>query len=64
MTNKPHYSFDDVKGITCDSISFSFGYDENDRISIEFNYTDRRDGVLYHVAASGWRSRVIPEAPQ
>lgn len=62
MTDKPRYSFGDVEGVMRDSTSFSMGYDENDRISIEFNYTDRRDGVLYHVAAAGWRSRVIPEA--
>lgn len=62
MTDKPHYSFGDVKGAMRDSTSLSIGYDERNRISIEFNYTDNRDGVLYHVTASGWRRVVVPKS--
>ena len=62
--NKPRYSFGDVEGVMRESTSLSVGCDERNRISIEFNYTDNRDGVLYHVAASGWRSAVVPKGEE
>ena len=64
MTDKPHYSFGDIEGVMRDSTSFSLGRDERNRINIEFNYTDNRDGVLYRVTASGWRSAVVPKGEE
>lgn len=61
MSDKPRYSFGDVKGIMRESMGFSVGGDEKERIDIEFTYRDTRDGKLYRAVASGWRELVKEE---
>ena len=61
MSEKPRYSFGDVKGIMREGMGFSVGVDEKDMLDIEFTYRDTRDGKLYRVVARGWRELVKEE---
>jgi len=62
----PYYTFKDVKGVMNDGTSVlvgvldhdtTVGVLDHDTVNISFDYRDRRDGVLYHVEARGWRAR-------
>lgn len=58
MSDKPRYSFGDVKDIMREGAGIYIGADEeNDRVDIEFTYRDTRNGKLYRVVAKGWRGR-------
>lgn len=55
---KPRYSFGDVKGAMKDGTSISVGVDSDDRVNIEFDYTDTLTGQRYHVSAVGRRTEI------
>lgn len=61
--DRPRYSFGDVQGAMKDGIAVSIGFDECNRVNIEFTYTDRLDGFTYTVSASGYRTKIDKEAP-
>ena len=52
----PRYSFGDVQGTLTNGLAVQLGL-HVDWCTVEFDYTDRLDGVLYHVSASGWRTK-------
>lgn len=56
MADKPRYTFGDVNGVLKDGTSVSVGV-EKDWVSISFDYHDHRDDVVYHVEATGYRTK-------
>lgn len=59
MSDKPRYSFGNVDGIMKDGVSVSIGI-ERDSVTVSFDYADSRDGILYHVEATGYRTKKEP----
>jgi hypothetical protein len=53
---KPRYTFGDVNGAMKDGTHVIINGGPRDEITISFNYTDTRDGVVYHVEATGFRT--------
>lgn len=59
---EPRYAFGDVNGVMKEGTSVSINLGESDRVSIDFTYTDQRDGQLYRVNATGYRTKIDKES--
>ncbi len=65
------YAFGAVKGVMRDATTWSMGaeslvrqpYIEQHAVAIEFDYLDQRDGLTYHVSATGFRTLKSPKEP-
>jgi hypothetical protein len=57
MSDKPRYTFSDVNGVIVDGTNVDIGIAQGDVIDILFDYRDSRDGVDYHVQATGYRTK-------
>lgn len=54
----PRYSFYNVNGTLKDASQIRIGVDKGDRVDVDFKYRDNLTGELYHVQATGYRTKI------
>ena len=61
MSDKPRYTFGGVNGVMKYGTHVDIGIARGDVVDISFDYRDNRDGVDYHVQATGYRTKKEPQ---